>query len=124
MPMTWQYNRSRGLYIPAEIDSGSALTKKSSYMRVSIGWAELFPDAEPTTFEQVKKLAQQLNCESVLYLVSLLQLVMGSRRAINADAYVAGQLEIAKEFFPEDLFDRVRLLTETSIGDTVANSEQ
>jgi hypothetical protein len=124
MPVTWHYNRSRSLYIPAETDPGTALTKKSSYMRVPIGWAELFPDDEPTTFERVKKLAQQLNCESVLYQVSLLQLMMGLRRPLSTDAYVAGQMEIAKELFPEDLFDRVRLVTETTIGDTVATSEQ
>jgi hypothetical protein len=88
-----------------------------------MGWQTLYPES-PTTPDIVLQLAQQLNAEALLYLVSMSNIVVESSHAISRADHLAQQLDAARELFPADVFNRVRLRAETTGCDTVIHPEQ
>lgn len=114
----------RGLFVPTAADPGVALAQASGYAHATIGWKELYPDDEPTTLSVLTRLAAQLPAEGILYLVSILQLVMRRHYGGDRAAYLHDQLDVAKELFPPNIFERVRLTAETTGSDTVIHSTQ
>jgi hypothetical protein len=121
---TFRYNPDRGLFVPTAANPGVALAQASGYMHATIGWKELFPDAEPTTLGALTRLAAQLSAESILYLVSILQLVIRRRHGGDRATYLHDQLNVAKELFPANIYERVRLTAETTGSDTVIHPTQ
>ena len=121
---TFRYNPDRGLFVPTAADPGVDLAQASGYMHATIGWRELYPDAESTTLSVLTRLAAQLSSEGILYLVSILQLVMRRRYGGDRAAYLHDQLDAARELFPPIIFERVRLTAETTGSDTVIHPTQ
>jgi hypothetical protein len=120
----FRYDPERGLLVPTVADPAVALTQASGYMHPTIGWKDLYPDVEPTTLDVLTRLAAQLSAEGILYLVSILQLVMRRRYGGDRAAYLHDQLDVAKELFPPNIFERVRLISETTGSDTVITQTQ
>ena len=121
---SFRFCADRGLFVPTMFDPAVALTKASGYTHVTIGWKDLRPNDEPTTLDVLTRLAAQLSGEGILYMVSILQLVMRRRYGGDRTAYLREQLAWAKELFPSDIFERVRLTAETTDSDTVIHPTQ
>ena len=121
--MSFRFSADRGLFLPTAFDPGVAVAMASGYTHVTIGWKDIYPDDEPTTLDVLTRLAAQLSAEGVLYMVSILQLM---RRRYGGDraAYLQDQLLVAKELFPPDTYERVRLRAETTDEDTVIHPTQ
>jgi hypothetical protein len=117
--MSFRFSAERGLFLPAAFDPGVAVAMASGYTHVAIGWKDIHPDDEPTTLDVLSHLAAQLSGEGILYMVSILQLVMRRRFGGDRAAYLREQLLVAKELFPSDTYERVRLRADTTDGDTV-----
>jgi hypothetical protein len=122
--MSFRFSPERGLFLPAAIDPGVAVAMASGYTHVTIGWKDIHPDDEPTTLDVLVGLAAQLSGEGILYMVSILQLVMRRRFGGDRAAYLREQLLVAKELFPADTYERVRLRADTTDGDTVIHPTQ
>lgn len=121
---SWRFNTDRRLYLPITANERTRLARTSGYMHIVLGWAQLYPDSPPTTFERIKSLAGQLSCEGALYLVSLVQLVMGPRRALTTLEYVRQQRDIATALFPDVIAQRIHYHLDAGTGDTIMHSEQ
>ena len=121
---TFRYNPDRGLFVPTAANPGVALAQASGYTHATIGWKELYPDDEPTTLSVLTRLAPQLPAEGILYLVSILQLVMRRHYGGDRAAYLHDQLDVTKELFPPNIFERVRFTAETTGSDTVIHPIQ
>ncbi|HUY51966.1 MAG TPA: hypothetical protein VMV92_40755 [Streptosporangiaceae bacterium] len=122
--MSFRFSAERGLFLPAAFDPGVAVAMASGYTHVTIGWKDIHPDDEPTTLDVLTRLAAQLSSEGILYMVSIRQLVMRRRFGGDRAAYLREQLLVAKELFPSDTYERVRLRADTTDGDTVIHPTQ
>jgi hypothetical protein len=122
--MSFRFSADRGLFLPTAFDPGVAVAMAGGYTHGAIGWKDIRPDEEPTTLDVLTRLSAQLSAEGVLYMVSILQLVMRRRFGGDRAAYLNEQLLWAKELFPSDTYERVRLQTEITDVDTVIHPTQ